>query len=96
MAELKTKLNSASVDDFLNSIDDEQKRADCRALVKIMRQATDAPPRMWCGNIVGFGSYHYKYASGREGDWMVTAFSPRKQNITLEVKHVLKSYPKTR
>jgi len=85
MAELKTKLNQASVDDFLNAIQDEQVRQDCWAIVDIMREATQAPPQMWGTSIVGFGSYRYKYASGREGDWMLTAFSPRKQNITLYI-----------
>jgi hypothetical protein len=83
MTDLKTKLNDASVADFLNSIKDEQVRKDCWTIVDIMQEATKAKPQMWGANIVGFGSYHYKYASGREGDWMLTAFSPRKQNITL-------------
>ena len=85
MTELKTKLNDASVDDFLNSIKDEQVREDCRAILDIMQKATNAEPKMWGSSIVGFGTYHYKYASGREADWMLTAFSPRKQNITLYI-----------
>ncbi len=85
MAELKTKKNEASVDDFLNGIQDEQTRADCFEIVKIMKQATKAKPKMWGASIVGFGEYRYKYASGREGDWMLTGFSPRKQNITLYI-----------
>jgi len=85
MAELKTKLNDASVDDFLNAIKDEQVRQDCRTIAEIMQKAAKAEPKMWGSSIVGFGSYHYKYASGREGDWMLTAFSPRKQNITLYI-----------
>jgi Domain of unknown function (DU1801) len=85
MAEIKTKLNDASVDDFLNAIKDEQVRKDCWTIVEIMHEATKAKPQMWGASIVGFGSYHYKYASGREGDWMLTAFSPRKQNITLYI-----------
>lgn len=83
MAELKTKLNGASVDGFLNAIKDQQVREDCWTIVDIMQKATKAKPQMWGTAIVGFGRYHYKYASGREGDWMLTAFSPRKQNITL-------------
>lgn len=83
MAELKTKPTTVSVESFLNSIQDEQVRNDCRTIVDIMQKATCAEPRMWGASIVGFGSYHYKYASGREGDWMLTGFSPRKQNITL-------------
>lgn len=85
MAELKTKRNDASVDDFLNVIKDEQVRKDCRAIADIMQKATKAKPQMWGSSIVGFGSCHYKYASGREGDWMLAAFSPRKQNITLYI-----------
>ena len=85
MAELKTKLNDASVDDFLNAIKDEQVRQDCWTIVEMMRNATKAEPKMWGSSIVGFGSYHYKSVSGREGDWMVVAFSPRKQNITLYI-----------
>jgi hypothetical protein len=85
MAELKTKENNASVDDFLNSIEDEQVRQDCWTIAGIMQKATKAKPKMWGANIVGFGSFHYKYASGREGDWMLAAFSPRKKNITIYV-----------
>ena len=85
MAELKTKENDQSVEAFLSSIDDVQKQADCRALVAIMQEATGAAPRMWGDSIVGFGHYHYKYASGREGDWFLTGFAPRKQNLTLYI-----------
>ena len=85
MAEIKTKRNDASVDDFLNAIKDEEVRNDCRTIVDIMQKATKATPEMWGSSIVGFGRYHYKYASGREGDWMLIAFSPRKQNITLYI-----------
>ena len=81
--ELKTKVNDASVESFLNSIEDEQKRADCFEILKLMKQVTKEAPKMWGASIVGFGSYHYKSASGREGDWMLTGFSPRKQNLTL-------------
>jgi hypothetical protein len=85
MAELKTKRNDASVDDFLDSIKDEQVRKDCRTIAEIMQKTTKAKPQMWGSSIVGFGSFRYKYASGREGDWMLAAFSPRKQNITLYI-----------
>ena len=84
-AELKTKLNDASVDDFINSVDDEQTRADCFEIAKIMKQVTKAEPKMWGTSIIGFGTYHYKGASGREGDWMLVGFSPRKQNLTLYI-----------
>ena len=82
-AELKTKVNDASVTKFLKSVDDEQKQKDCFEIVQMMKQATKAEPKMWGSSIIGFGSRRYKYASGREGDWMQIGFSPRKQNITL-------------
>jgi hypothetical protein len=85
MAELKTKQTTASVDDFLNAIPDEQVRQDCFRIAEMMQQATKAKPKMWGPSIVGFGDAHYKYDSGREGDWMQVAFSPRKQNITLYI-----------
>ena len=83
MAELKTKKTEASVENFLNSLVSEQTRKDCFEIVKIMKQATKEEPKMWGASIVGFGSYHYKGASGREGDWFLTGLSPRKQNLTL-------------
>ncbi|MFK7973006.1 MAG: DUF1801 domain-containing protein [Bacteroidia bacterium] len=83
MAELKTKLNDGSVNDFLSSVEDEKKRADAFSLYAMMEKATGEPGKMWGDSIVGFGSYHYKYASGKEGDWMLTGFSPRKQNISV-------------
>lgn len=82
-AELKTKVNDASVAKFLNSVADEQKRDDCFEILKMMKQVTKEEPKMWGSSIVGFGSYHYKGKSGREGDWMLTGFSPRKQNLTI-------------
>ena len=84
MSELKTQQNDASVTDFLNGVD-EKRRDDCFALLELMEEVTGAPAKMWGTSIVGFGDYHYKYASGREGDWMVTGFSPRKQNLTLYI-----------
>jgi len=86
-AELKTKVNNASVEGFLNSVKDEQTREDCFEILKMMKQVTKEEPKMWGSSIVGFGSYHYKGASGREGDWMLTGFSPRKQNLTLYLMH---------
>ena len=85
MAELKTQANKASVDKFLKGIQDEQKREDCFKIVDIMKKAAKAEPQMWGTSIVGFGSYHYKYASGRDGDWFLVGFSPRKQNLTLYI-----------
>ena len=85
MAELKTKLNNASVDKFLKGFKDEQTRADCYQIMEMMQKATKAEPNMWGTSIIGFGTYHYKYASGREGDWFITGLSPRKQNLTLYI-----------
>ena len=84
-AELKTKVNDASVTDFLNSVEDEQKRKDTFEILRIMKQITKEEPKMWGSSIVGFGTYHYKYESGREGDSAMIGFSPRKQNITLYI-----------
>jgi hypothetical protein len=92
MAELKTKRNDASVGDFLDAIKDEQVRKDCLAIADIMQKATKAKPQMWGAGIVGFGSRRYKYASGREIDWMLIAFSPRKQNITLYISSGFEGY----
>jgi hypothetical protein len=83
MAELKTKVNDASVEEFLNTIDNDQRRADAFAVLKLMRSVTRQPPRMWGPSIVGFDRYHYKYESGREGDMCRIGFSPRRQALTL-------------
>jgi uncharacterized protein DUF1801 len=83
MAELKTKATRASVTGFIDAIGDEGRRRDCRTLVKMMKKATRAQPKMWGPSIVGFGDYHYKYDSGREGDWFRAGFSPRKDALTL-------------
>lgn len=83
MAELKTKKNSQSVQAFLNGVEDPEQRRDSKRLASIMREVTGERPSMWGDSIVGFGSYHYKYASGREGDWFVTGFAPRKNSFSL-------------
>jgi len=83
MAELKTKVTKASVDQFLQGIKDEKKREDCYQVLKIMKKVTKSEPKMWGLSIIGFGDHHYVYESGREGDWFVTGFSPRVQNLTL-------------
>jgi hypothetical protein len=83
MAELKTQPTTENVEQFLLAIPDEGRRSDCFTLLALMRQATNAEPKMWGKGIVGFGDYHYKYATGREGDWFRIAFSPRKANLTL-------------
>lgn len=83
MAELKTKPSDNSVEAFLNGIEDEKKRQASFTILDLMRQVTGAEPKMWGDSIVGFGDLHYKYASGREGDWFPVGFSPRKANLTL-------------
>ena len=85
MAELKTKETTESVSAFLDRIADESRREDCRAVVDIMQSVTKEEPRMWGTSIVGFGRYQYKYKSGREGEWMITGFSPRKGDLTLYI-----------
>jgi hypothetical protein len=85
MAELKTKENEASVDEFLAGAD-ESRREDCRTLVKLMKEITGQPPKMWGSSMVGFGRYRYKYASGREGEWFQTGFSPRKNDLTIYLR----------
>jgi hypothetical protein len=83
MAELKTQVNNASVEKFINSTKDEEKRKDCLVLLDLMKKTMKEEPKMWGSSIVGFGTFHYKGKSGREGDWFVTGFSPRKQNMTV-------------
>lgn len=85
MAEPKTKKNEASVEEFLHSVENERRRKDSFAVLELMKEVTGEEPKMWGTSIVGFGSYDYKYASGREGNWMVTGFSPRKQSLTLYI-----------
>lgn len=82
-AELKTKKTEASVEDFLSAIEDENKREDAKKISAMMEKAAGEKPKMWGAAIVGFGTYIYKYATGREGEWMKVGFSPRKQNLTL-------------
>ncbi len=84
-AENKTKETEASVDTFLANIKDDQKKADCLVLKSMMSRITDSPVKMWGASIVGFGTYHYKYDSGREGDFMKVGFSPRAQNVTVYI-----------
>jgi len=83
MAEPKTKPSKLSVEKFIKSQPDSQTRADCATIANLMREATGEEPQMWGASIIGFGTRHYKYASGREGDWPIAGFSPRKQNLTL-------------
>ncbi|MGO9316600.1 MAG: DUF1801 domain-containing protein [Terracidiphilus sp.] len=83
MAENKTKQTALSVATYLGALADESKRADAQALVKLMQSATGEEPKMWGPSIIGFGSYHYTYDSGREGDMPIVGFSPRKPAIVL-------------
>ena len=92
MAELKTQKNDASVEEFLNGVSDHRKRTDRFAILDLMRDVTGDEPAMWGSSIVGFGSYRYKYASGREGEWFLTGFSPRKQNLTLYIMSGFDNY----
>lgn len=85
MTELKTQVNDNSVKAFLNSIEDQQRREDCFKVLEIMQELTGCPARMWGKSIVGCDTYHYKYASGKEADWMLTAFSPRKTSLTIYI-----------
>ena len=84
MADLKTKVNDESVEEFLEGFP-EDKRKDCYTILEMMKTVTDNEPKMWGTSIVGFGDYHYEYKSGREGDFFLTGFSPRKQNLTLYI-----------
>jgi hypothetical protein len=85
MAELKTKENDGSVEEFLAGVD-ESRREDCRTLAKLMKEITCQPPKMWGSSIVGFGRYRYRYESGREGEWFQTGFSPRKNDLTIYLR----------
>ena len=86
MAEPKTQKNDADVEAFLDGIENEKRRDDCRAVVALMADVTGEPPAMWGDSIIGFGSYHYRYPTGREGDWMATGVSPRKQSLTVYIQ----------
>ena len=92
MAELKTKPTDQSAEDFLNGLTDENKRRNAFTILELMRKISQAEPKMWGTSIIGFGDYHYKYASGREGDWFQIGFSPRKQDLTLYLMQGFKRY----
>src|SRR5687768_11268862 len=83
MGEPKTKPTTASVTKFLNAVSDTTRRDDCFTVLEMMREVTKEEPSMWGSSIVGFGRYRYKYESGREGEWPVAGFSPRKGDLTL-------------
>jgi len=90
VAELKTKKNELDVDSFLNKVPEAQKRKDSFKLLELMEKTTKAKGKMWGSSIVGFGDRHLKYESGRELDWFVMGFSPRKQNLTLYITGAVK------
>ena len=93
-SELKTKKNNEDVDKFLDNIEDEQRRKDTKEVTRLMQEITSEKPVMWGSSIIGFGTYHYKYASGRKGDWMRIGLSPRKQNLTLYIMDGFSDYDK--
>lgn len=92
MPELKTKVTGQSLSAFLKSIEDEKRRRECRVIVDLMKKATGASPKMWGPSIVGFGDYRYT-SGGRENDWFLVGFSPRKQNLTLYLMGGFNRYP---
>jgi hypothetical protein len=93
MAEQKTKPTRVRVNDFIAAIEDERRRKDCRTLLKLMREATGAKPVMWGPTIIGFGQYHYRYASGHEGDCFLAGFSPRKQALSVYIMAGFDGFP---
>lgn len=86
MSTIKTFVNDASVEDFINTVDSDSKKADAFTLLKLYKRATNETPKMWGASMIGFGQYHYKSdVSRQEGDWPLAAFSPRKQSLTLYI-----------
>jgi hypothetical protein len=92
MAELKTQPNQSSVVDYLNTVENDLKRADSFTILQLMQEVTGEEPIMWGDSIVGFGTYRYKYASGRQAEWFLTGFAPRKQNLTLYIMSGFSNY----
>jgi hypothetical protein len=93
MAQQKTVPTRTSVTAFLNAVSDERRRKDGRTLLKLMREVTGEKPVMWGPSIIGFGKYHYRYASGHEGDCCLTGFSPRKQALSIYVMAGCETFP---
>lgn len=85
MSELKTRPTDARVEAFIDAVDHPRRREDARTLLQLMRRVTGEEPVMWGPSIVGYGSYHYRYASGQEADWPIAGFSPRKQNLSIYI-----------
>ena len=93
MAELQTQKTGASVTAFIASIKDETRRKDCKALLALLKDATGAPARMWGPSIVGFGDFQYQYPNGKEMEWFLAGFSPRKQNLTMYLMSGYEPFP---
>ncbi len=85
MSEMKTRPHEGDVESFLATVADDRRRRECRAVMALMREVTGEEPRMWGPSMIGFGSYHYRYESGREGDWFLTGVSPRKGALTVYI-----------
>ena len=92
MSDLKTRPTDASVEAFIDAVDHPRRREDARTLLKLMQRVTGDEPLMWGPSIVGYGSYHYRYASGQEGDWPIAGFSPRKQNLSIYIMPGFRGY----
>lgn len=92
MAELKTKPTEDNPARFISQVDGEVMRKDCRVLLKLMKEVTSKTPRMWSSKVIGFGEYHYKYESGRKGEWFVIGFAPRKRNLTIYIMNGFSNY----
>ena len=92
MSTLKTQQNDADVEGFLAAVENDRRREDSFTVLELMKRITGEKPRMWGTSIVGFGSYHYRYASGREGEWPRIGFSPRKQSLTIYVMPGFSTY----
>ena len=92
MTELKTRPNDKNVIEFLNNVENTRRREDSFEILKLMKEVTPEEPVMWGDSIVGFGTYHYKYASGREADWLQIGFSPRKQSLTVYIMDGFEKY----
>ena len=96
LVEIKTKQTSASVEDFINAVEDEQKRKDSFAILEMMKKATGEEPKMWGSSIIGFGNKRYKSPkTGREVDWLIIGFSPRKANLSLYLSMNIKEHEAT-
>jgi hypothetical protein len=92
MSENKTKRTDVSVDEFLAAVENDRRRNDAVTVCELMKEVTGEEPVMWGPTMVGFGTYHYKYASGREGDWFLAGFAPRKANLVVYIMSGFKGH----